>query len=278
MRMFWGIEKSFAADAVLPEIRVPYQDAPSDNRVKFTLIELLVVIAIIAILAAMLLPALNKARESSRATSCLNNVKQIAQGTTFYLNDYDDCFAVSTPRPGLGDNMVTWIGLLVNEHVTAGFENPNETGEYITRQVLRCPSQKDGISVWPDGGGNQWRYYMGYGVFSAYENFGGIDDMGNFVIRRDYANTCYAIRRITAPSEMILFGDTNNSWVGSGIGRWVWSPGGAEGGATGLCEAHGKCNVSFADGHAAKLSLAEMNATKTKVTKVYSREHIWKSL
>jgi len=103
----------------------------------FTLIELLVVIAIIGILAAMLLPALNKAREKGRMAVCISNLRQISVGISLYTDDNSGYM----PTASYGANATAgpWPKLLAT-YIPHRDNNTNATS--MANRVFICPSAK----------------------------------------------------------------------------------------------------------------------------------------
>ena len=103
----------------------------------FTLIELLVVIAIIAILAAMLLPALSKAKAKAARTQCLNNCRQIGTAAMMYLHENNDTYPTGERVVGLNslEAPTGWPRLLLN--YMSGYQTNKQPAIYL------CPSERD---------------------------------------------------------------------------------------------------------------------------------------
>jgi len=139
------------------------------TRTGFTLIELLVVVAIIAVLIALLLPALAKARDSAKAAQCLSNQRQIGLAILQYAHDWNNYI------PGLYDATQSpywkrmWhTNLLLNKYLAASVRPAAEQAAPIISDVLHCPSialktEAELESLYPNTGLWLWQIQV-YGM------------------------------------------------------------------------------------------------------------------
>ena len=115
----------------------------SNARGLFTLIELLVVIAIIAILAAMLMPALQQARDRAKGISCVNRQKQLSFPLNQYSSDYDG-FAV--PIAGIDDTIEVWSEVLWKYGYMTNKATSDQSYRTMADRELRCPGLVNAIT------------------------------------------------------------------------------------------------------------------------------------
>ena len=208
----------------------------------FTLIELLIVIAIIAILAGMLLPALNQARRKARSNKCASNLKELSREILLYS---DDCDGYFLPVAWSVSNKEYWWGSILGSH---GCKFLNATVGWKKGGVIHCPDEKTPSMT--SGSSN-------YRANSHFADYG----MNHYVRKYNVTTKWGKQSQLTqSPSQRMLLADGNVSknWfvrigcVGANIDelKFGWR--------------HGNfVNASFEDGHVATVK-------KTDITRFHS--------
>ena len=228
----------------------------NERRLGFTLIELLVVITLIAILAALLLPALSKARERSQGIVCLNNTRQLALAWMLYADDHNGRLAYNlggdarrltvAPRTNLNwvNGILNWE--LDNDNTNTATLTDSSLGLYASRNVglYRCPADHVLSSIQRNAGwsGRVRSYSMNAMIGDA----GALTASGSNLNNPGYIQY-FSLAAIPQPSEIFVFLDEHPDSINDGYflnqavnNEWIDLPASYHNGAAAL---------AFADGH-----------------------------